>query len=247
VLTYIETKIKAHRNPEQISGRLMLEKGIAISREAIYQNVGRDRQNGGQLYVGLRRSQRLYKKRYGKKNSRGKLKSRRDIDERPSAVDKRKEVGHWEIDTVQRYDAPGHFLTLVERKTRLKLIAEIPSLHADIVSTATISLLTNIRTHVKSITADNGKEFANHEKIAARLRADFYFAKPYHSWERGTNENTNGLIRKFSSRRRTRFPVRKHSAQEIEQILNIRSRKTLNYLTPNELFLEETGCSMVYQ
>ena len=247
VLTYIETKIKAQWSPEQVSGRLMLEKGIAISHEAIYQYVGRDRQNGGQLYMGLRQSQRVYKKRYGKKSSRGKLKNRRDIDERPSAVEKRKEIGHWEIDTVKRYDVPGHFVTLVERKTRLTLIAEVPSLHADIVSTATISLLTNIRSHVKSITSDNGKEFANHEEIAAKSKADFYFAKPYHSWERGTNENTNGLIRQYSPKRQTKFDVRRHSALEIEQKLNSRPRKTLNYLTPNELFLEETGYSMIYE
>jgi len=247
VLTYIETGLKAQWSPEQISGRLMLERGVAISHEAIYQYVLRDRQNGGQLYVGLRRSQRCYKKRYGKKGSRGKLKNRRDIDERPASVEKRKEFGHWEIDTVQRYDTTGHFVTLVERKTRLTLIAEVPSLHADIVSNATVSLLTTIRSHVKSITSDNGKEFANHEEIAKKLQSDFYFAKPYHSWERGTNENTNGLIRQYSPKRQTKFEVRQHSALEIEHKLNSRPRKTLNYLTPNELFLVETGCSMVYQ
>jgi len=247
ILNYIDEKIENRWSPEQVAGRLMRDNGISISPESIYRYVDKDRRNGGQLYKGLRRSKRRYKKRYGKKSGKGKIKNRRDIDERPKAVEKRKEIGHWEIDTVQRYDTPGHFVTVVERKTRLTLIAEVPSLHADIVSTATISLFTNIRTHVKSITADNGKEFANHEKIAARLQADFYFAKPYHSWERGTNENTNGLIRQFSPKRRTIFPVREHSAQEIEHILNIRPRKTLNYLTPNELFLVETGCSMVYQ
>jgi len=148
---------------------------------------------------------------------------------------------------VQRYDKFGHFVTLVERKTRFVLIAEVPSLHADVVTDATISLLTNIKSFVTSITADNGKEFANHELIASKLKADFYFAKPYHSWERGTNENTNGLIRQYSPKRRTKFPVRRHSALEIEQKLNERPRKTLNFLTPLEVFLKESQCSVIYQ
>ena len=247
LLSYIEEKIDNRWSPEQVAGRLMRDKGISISPESIYRYVDRDRKNGGQLYKGLRRSQRLYKKRYGKKSARGKIKNRRDIDERPKAVEKRNEVGHWEIDTVQRYDKSGHFVTLVERKTRFVLIAEVPSLHADVVTDATISLLTNIKSFVTSITADNGKEFANHELIASKLKADFYFAKPYHSWERGTNENTNGLIRQYSPKRRTKFPVRRHSALEIEQKLNERPRKTLNFLTPLEVFLKESQCSVIYQ
>jgi len=247
LLSYIDEKIANKWSPEQVSGRLMTDKGISISSESIYRHVDKDRKKGGRLYMGLRRSHRIYKKRYGKKSCRGKIKNRRDIDERPRAVEKRKEIGHWEIDTVQRYDVPGHFVTLVERKTRLTLIAEVPSLHADIVTDATISLLTNIKFFVTSITSDNGKEFANHEIIAAKLKADFYFAKPYHSWQRGTNENTNGLIRQYSPKRRTRFPVRRHTALEIEQKLNERPRKNLNYLTPLELFLKESQCSMIYQ
>ena len=110
-------------------------------------------------------------------------------------------------------------MTLVEREIRLTLIAEVPSLQANIVTDATILLLTNINSFVTSITSDNGKEFANHDVIAAKLKANFYFAKPYHSWQRGTNENTNGLIRQYSPKRRTRFPVRRQSALEIEQKL----------------------------
>jgi IS30 family transposase len=133
-----------------------------------------------------------------------------------------------------------------ERKTRLTLIAEVPSLHAAIVANATIELLAEFTNFVTSITADNGKEFAYHEIIAKKLKTDFYFAAPYSSWQRGTNENTNGLLRQFSPKRRTRFPVKTHSALEIEQNLNQRPRKKLNYQTPLELFLAETGMSMVY-
>jgi len=141
----------------------------------------------------------------------------------------------------------SHFVTLVGRLTRLTLIAEGKFLQANIVTDATISLLINIKSFVTSITSNNGKEFANHEIIATKLKADFYFAKPFHFWQRRTNENTNGLIRQYSPKRRTRFPIRRHAALKFEQKLNERPRKNSNYLTPLELFLEESQCSMIYQ
>lgn len=174
-------------SPEQISGH------VAISPETVYQRVYADKQSGGLLWKQLR-CQKKRKKRYGKIERRGSIPNRLFIEDRPAIVDTRKRIGDWEADTIIGKNHKHALVSIVERKTGLTLIKKVERMTAQAVGQAMIGLMNSYRNKVHTITSDNGKEFAGHEQIAKQLQADFYFAHPYASWERGTNENTNGLI-----------------------------------------------------
>ena len=244
-LTRIERDIRQDWSPEQIAGRLALE-GISIHHETIYRYIYDDKANGGDLHTHLRRGNKVYRKRYGSKDKRGKIKNRVDIDHRPDVANERGAVGHWEGDTVK--DTPNNrsIVTLVDRKSRLTITASVDSLHADVVARAIIAVLTPLAAWVQTLTMDNGREFAHHELFGAKLDADVFFAKPYHSWERGTNENTNGLLRQYFPKRKVLFDPENLSLLEVEQRLNTRPRKCLGYLTPCEAFERETGSDLIY-
>ncbi|MFO1367915.1 MAG: IS30 family transposase [Marinagarivorans sp.] len=219
-------------SPDQISGWLLVEEGIQISHETIYRHIWADKRNGGTLYRHLRRRGKKYQHRGGDKTSRGQIKDRCSIDERPAAVDEKIEVGHWEIDTVIGKNHSGAVVTLVERTNKYFLCARVMRRTAEAVAAATIALLTPFKSIVKSITSDNGKEFAEHVKIASTLECDFYFAHPYHSWERGLNENTNGLLRQYFPKNTDFKRVSDADVQTVMAKLNRRPRKTLGYATP---------------
>ena len=186
-------------SPEQISGWLNREWGLSVSHEWIYQYVFSDKRQGGDLYRHLR-CQKQRRKRYGAYSRRGQLRNRVSIDERPAVVERRGRYGDWEVDTIIGKGQKQAIVSLTERRARFTLLAKVQTREAKTVGQAVTQLLTPVANWVHTITADNGKEFAEHEMIAQALEAKFYFAHPYASWERGLNENTNGLVRQYFSK-----------------------------------------------
>ena len=199
----IEAKLRQMRwSPEQISGWLS-EQGIKLSHERIYQMIWDDKRDGGNLWRSLRRRGKRYNKRAGKNAGRGLIPDRIDISERPAIVARKTRLGDWEGDTVVSAGHKGGLLTLVERKTQLAKITKLPRATARATQKAAVRRLQPIGDFVHTITFDNGKEFAAHQDIAHALKTKIFFATPYHAWERGLNENTNGLIRDFFQREQT--------------------------------------------
>ena len=233
----VEFYIKEDWSPEQISGRLALEEDIHISHETIYQYIWADKQAGGDLYKYLRGSRKKKKKRYGKADRRGQIKDRVSIDERPEAVDKKERIGDWEIDTIIGSNHKGALVSVVERKSQFSCIEYVPKKEAELVTEVIVNMLMSFKIKVLTITADNGKEFALHKKIAKELEANVYFAHPYHSWERGLNENTNGLIRQYFPKKYDFRNITKQDTVFVENRLNQRPRKSLNFKKPIEIFL----------
>ena len=218
-------------SPEQISGH------VFISPETVYQRVYADKRAGGLLWKNLR-CQKQRKNRYGKIDRRGSIPNRLSIDDRPAIVEERKRIGDWEADTVIGKNHKQAIVSIVERKTGLTLIHKVERKTAQAVSHAMIELLKPYKDRVHTITSDNGKEFAGHESIAKRLQTDFYFAHPYSSWERGTNENTNGLIRQYFPKNRDFTTITQQEIDMAMDRLNNRPRKRLGYLTPNQVFFK---------
>lgn len=231
---YVESLLKEKMSPEQITGRLRLLgwKGVP-SHERIYQYIYTDKKQGGKLHQSLR-CQKTYRKRGLKgQDRRGQISNRIDIELRPIEANNRERIGDYEGDTVIGKGHKGVLVTLVDRKTRETKIHALPDRKAVSVSQACIAMLSD--ESPLSITFDNGKEFARHEVIAKGLNTEIYFAKPYRSWERGTNENTNGLIRQFLPKSKRLDNVSDKEVQAIEDNLNNRPRKTLGFLTPLEV------------
>lgn len=234
----IDTKVNMDWSPEQISGWLKEEKSICISHERIYQHIWTDKLDGGALYKHLRHSGKK-RKQYGPKDKRGQIRNRISIDDRPAIVSEKARLGDWEIDTVIGKNRQGALVTIVDRVSKMTLIKKVASKHADVVTEATIMLLKPYLDKTLTVTADNGKEFAGHEKIKAALNADVYFAHPYSSWERGLNENTNGLIRQCFTKGSGFENITDKDVDEVMEKLNHRPRKTLNYKTPHSVFFAD--------
>ena len=221
---------------QQVTGRLKLEGVRAPSCECIYQHIYRDKRRGGQLFGGLR-CQKTRRKRYASGHQRrGVLKGRVGIEHRPAIVDDKSRIGDWEGDTVIGQGHRGAIVTLVERKCRYTLAAQVHSKHSAGVTHAIIELLRPHKDQCLTLTFDNGKEFAEHAWIAQSLEAQVYFARPYHSWERGLNENTNGLLRQYFPKKTDMRKVSQAQVDEAVYLLNHRPRKCLGYRTPHEAF-----------
>lgn len=233
----IEDYLKLDWSPEQISGRLAVCKLFSVSHERIYQHIYADKACGGTLHRHLRRKKK-YGKRINGKSPRGQIPHRISIDERPSVVDTKERVGDWEVDTVIGKGHKQAIVSLVERKTKTTLIRKVEKRTADNVKNAIISMLKPFKGLVHTITADNGKEFAMHREIAKELKTDFYFAHPYASWERGLNENTNGLIRQYFPKKSSFTELADKDMEQVMDQLNNRPRKTLRFRTPNEVLYE---------
>ena len=231
-------------SPEQIAGRLELDGVIKLHHETIYQYVLADKQAGGDLYEHLRHQNKTYRKRYGAAHNRTGIPNRVDIDERPEAANNRERVGDWEADTIIGKNHKGVIVTLDDRKSKLRLAAPVARKQASLVTQAIQSLLSPIQSWVNTITFDNGKEFTLHESIADTLGCDTYFAKPYHSWERGQNENANGLLRQYFPKTMELIDVTMKQVLEAVDKLNSRPRKCLGFKTPYEVFKELTGINM---
>lgn len=241
VIIIIEGMIVLDWSPEQISGVLKERHGIAISHERIYQHIWTDKLHGGTLYKHLRQSGKKRKKRYGSKDKRGQIRNRINIDDRPAIVAEKTRIGDWEIDTVIGKDHKGALVTIVDRVSKFTLIKIVASKHAEVVTAATISLLKPYTDKTFTVTADNGKEFAGHEKITEALGADVYFAHPYCSWERGLNENTNGLIRQYFTKGSSFENITDADVEVVMNKLNHRPRKTLNFKTPHAVFMQQAA------
>lgn len=236
----IREKIELEWSPEQISGYGKRHRLFKISHECVYQFVLKDKKAGGQLYLHLRRGKKKYKKRYGSAKRIGAIKNRVFIDDRPKIVDEKIRVGDWEIDTIVGKQHQRAIVTLVGRITKKTLISQVIPKRADSVTNQTMTLLEPFKDYVFTITADNGCEFAQHERIAGTLEAKIFFAHPYHSWECGLNENTNGLIRQYIPKGSDLNDVDEENISHIMDRLNNRPRKALGYATPNERFQEHS-------
>jgi len=233
---WIESLLQNDLSPEQVVGRLNLEGKITLHHETIYQYIYKDKANGGELYKQLTRACKKYKKRYGSNDKRGQLVNRISIEKRPEVVDLKSRIGDWEGDTVIGKGRKNAFVTMVERKTLYTVVKRIESKHADITADALIESMMPFEDKVLTITFDNGKEFAQHERIGNSLNADVYFAHPYSSWERGINENTNGLLRRYFPKGTDFMTLSEAEIQAAVDRLNHRPRKTRGYKTPYELF-----------
>jgi IS30 family transposase len=234
----IEAKIGLDWSPEQIAGWLLKHYQIQVSHEWIYQYILKDKHAGGNLYQHLR-CQKKRRKRYGRRDRRGQLPNRRSIEERPALVDHRQRIGDWEVDTIVGKGHHQAIVTLTERKSRLALLRKVERRTAALVSAAVIDLLHPVATRTHTITGDNGKEFADHERIAADLDVDFFFAHPYAAWERGANENMNGLVRQYIPKNRPLTSVTEAELVQIMSKLNHRPRKCLDFKSPYEVFFDQ--------
>jgi|WetSurMetagenome_2_1015567.scaffolds.fasta_scaffold133435_2 transposase, IS30 family len=238
----VDILLKADNSPEQIEGFLKRAGMEHVSHETIYLYVWQDKKRGDkELYKHLRRKGRHYAKRGSKTNGRGFIKNRIDIDQRPEIVDEKVRFGDFEIDTVIGKNHKGALLTINDRATGIVLIRKLSGKEAAPLTEATIKALSPIKHLIHTITADNGKEFSFHEKIAAELNIFIYFAKPYHSWERGANENTNGLIRQYFPKGTDFGDITPEQVMRVQNILNARPRKRLGYMTPKEKFKQLTN------
>jgi len=233
----ISKRLKKKDSPEQISDKLKKQGLFSISHEAIYLWVYEDKKAGGDLYLNLRQSHIKRNKRKASKDKRGMIPNRVSINERPEIVNKKERFGDYEGDTIIGKNHIGAIVTLTERVTKMVLMAKVETREAAEVEKAIIRLLKRSPIPPKTITFDNGKEFTNHERIAKALGCTIYFANPYCSWERGLNENTNGLIRQFIPKKTAFNEVSHQYVRTIENNLNNRPRKTLEFDSPFE-FIE---------
>lgn len=237
----IETLLGQEWSPVQIRGRMQLEKQSTVSHEWIYQRIWADKALGGKLHLNLR-CQKLRRKKYGKSSRRGQIPNRRSIDERPAVVERKNRLGDWEADTMIGRHHQQALVTLVERKSKLTRIAKVTRNTAVAMEQVTVRELKGLP--CKTITSDNGREFAGHQRIAAQLNVDFYFAHPYCSWERGLNENTNGLIRQYFPKRHDFATITEQEIDFVMERLNNRPRKSLGYKTPNEVCFKLTSVAL---
>ena len=225
-------------SPEQITGRLD-ERGLpSVSHEAIYHRIYTDKRNGGTLHRALR-CQKARRKRYGGRERRGTIPNQVSIEQRPAMVGTRERFGDWEADLVIGAGHHQALVTINERKSRYALIGHVPRKTAQAVSDVMVSLLTPYAACVHTLTTDNGKEFAQHERIASELGASFFFAHPYASWERGANENMNGLIRQFFPKKMSFDSITQAEIAFAVDKLNHRPRKCLGFRTPHEVFMAQ--------
>lgn len=232
----VDDRIRLNWSPEQISATLSKEGLLSISHETIYRHILSDKKHGGELYKHLRLRARKRRKRYGSHENRGKLKGKRMISERPPSIESRQEIGHWEIDTVHGNGAKDSLLTMVERATGYVQIHKIQARTVEQVNQATINIIKHQPNKVITITADNGTEFHGYRDIEQATGTVFYFANPHHAWERGTNENTNGLIRQYLPKGTSMKHVNQRICNRIASMLNSRPRKRYNYVTPKEKY-----------
>jgi len=234
---FARARLAEQWSPEQISGFLKVQGLPGVSHETLYQRIYADKRAGGALWRHLR-CQKLRRKRYGHHDRRGTIPGRVSIESRPATVEARTRVGHWEGDTIIGANHCQALVSLVERKSRYTLLAKVEHKTAHLVGQAVTGLLRPFKPFVHSLTTDNGKEFADHQTISRKLDADFYFAHPYASWERGTNENTNGLVRQYFPKKRRFDTIQPEEVRLAMERLNHRPRKCLGFRTPHEVFMQ---------
>ena len=242
VIACIKDKLLLQWSPVQISGWMRDDNHpVFVSHERIYQYVWAEKKAGGELYKNLRHRGKKYNKRSAVNAGRGCIPGRIDIDQRPDIVEEKVRVGDWELDTIIGKNHKGAIVSMVDRATKLTKLAICKSKEAAPVTEALNRCLTPLIDFVLTLTADNGKEFAKHAQVSKKLNADFFFAKPYHSWQRGLNEHTNGLIRQYFPKGTSFDNITPEDIARVENLLNNRPRKILNFKTPIEVFNQMTA------
>ena len=236
VAEFVTDKLLLDWSPEQISGYAKRWELFSISHEGIYQFIFEDKQKGGELYKHLRHQHKKYRKRYGSPKRQSLIKNRVMIDDRPKIVEERSRVGDWEIDTIIGKNQKQAILSMVERKSKFTLLRKLTFKTSDATQNALKEALLAYKLFVHIITSDNGSEFAKHSEVSKALEAQFFFAHPYSSWERGLNENTNGLVRQYIKKGSELTNITDKNLAIISDKLNTRPRKTLGYKSPNEVF-----------
>lgn len=233
VWAQVEERLRRDGSPEQIVGRFRTENRCVPSHERIYQHIGHDRRAGGSLWRHLR-CQKRRRRRYGSCR-RGRFSWARSIRERPAGVEKRHRVGHWEADTMVSRQSKASLVTLVERKSRLLRLRRVENRRAETVTGAMVNVLGCFQGRGMSVTMDRGSEFADHGALEIALGTTTYFADPYSAWQRGTNENCNGLIRQYVPKGADIGQLSNEDVRRIEDRLNNCPRKALGFRTPNEV------------
>ena len=237
----VESGLEQKLSPEQIVGLAKKEGRACVSHERIYQHIWTDKKQGGDLYRHLRSQGKKYRKRGNSKDKRGKIKGRADIGQRPRIVEERERFGGFEIDTIIGKNQKGAIATINDRATGLLKMRKLESRNAEKLADKTIEILTPYQEFLHTVTPDNGKEFAAHQKIAKALKCGFYFAKPYHSWQRGSNENLNGLIRQYIPEKTIFANLSDEYIQWVEDQLNNRPRKRLGFFSPNQIINQKVA------
>ncbi len=233
----IQVLLREDWSPEQVAGRLRLERELAISHETIYRYIWADKRGGGTLYQHLRGARKQRRKRYGRYDSRGRLAGKRPISTRPAAAETRVHVGHWEADTMLGASQAGPcVLSMVERKTGYLVLGQLRQRTSAAVNQRAQQLIHAQAHPVWTLTVDNGTEFHEYTALERATATRFYFATPHHAWERGTNENTNGLLRQYLPKRQSMARLTQHDCNRIAAKLNRRPRKRLGYRTPEECY-----------
>lgn len=233
----VERMIRYELSPEQVAERLQLEGSSTMSHETVYKWIWLDKERGGNLWQNLRGARKQRRKRYGAYDSRGRLAGKKMIDERPAVVERRSRIGDWEIDSVHGTTKAG-VVTIVERRSGLVRIGKLRRITKEETAKQTIRLLSGEKDRVKTITADNGGEFHGYRGIEQALETSVYFAQPHHAWERGTNENTNGLIRQYLPKGTALDDLTQAKCNKIADKLNNRPRKRHGFKTPNEIYYQ---------
>ena len=233
----VDLLLRCDWSPEQVAGELSITGILEISHETIYQHVLRDRRSGGTLWTHLRGSRKQRRKRYGAYDSRGRLAGKRPIGDRPRQAENRETTGHWEIDTVHGGGLES-IVTLVDRKSGFVQIGQLAQRTIEETNWRLLKLMARHPGRYETITSDNGCEFHGYKEVEAKSRVIFYFATPHHSWERGTNENTNGLIRQYLPKGASMAELTQQQCDAIATKLNSRPRKRLGYRTPYQVFHE---------
>jgi transposase, IS30 family len=231
----VEQKLKDDWSPEQIVGRLKLKGKKSVSHQTIYRFIERNKVSDGDLWKHLRllRKDRKQRRKSGFRWFKNPNLGRLHITERPDVVNQRKRLGDFERDTVFGSHNGKLLLTIVDRVSKLSFIEPVSKNSSQEIHQATLRALKKQKVH--TITNDNGMEFAQHKKTAKALSTSIYFSRAYRSWERGTNENTNGLIRQYFPRKRSLDHVTRRQIKLIEKKLNSRPRKCLGFRTPLEV------------
>lgn len=238
IILILTMLFETQASPQQISGRLRNLHGINISHESIYRFIWANKRTGGSLYLNLRHQAKKYNKRGSKKAGRGLIPNRIDIDQRPSIVERKERFGDFELDTIIGANHKGAIVSSVDRASKLTRLRKIARATAQNVQSSLYQMLQDFAKEglIHTCTADNGKEFSWHEKIASDLGCSFFFAKPYHAWERGLNEHTNGLVRQYFPKGTDFTILTDVQVADVERRLNNRPRKILNFKTPTEVF-----------
>ena len=227
----VRALLRIDYSPEQVTGYLKKKGEITVSHESIYQFIWLDKKNKGDLYTHIRRKGRRYRKRGSSKDSRGCIVGRIGIEKRPQEAMNRTTFGHLEVDTIIGKNHKGAIITLNDLTSGMLWMRKVESRDAELVKTTLSDMLEQIKPYIKSITSDNGKEFAKHQDIADQY-CDFFFANPYSPWERGANENLNGLIRQYIPKSSDFSNLSEQLIQEIENRINNRPRKRLGFEKP---------------